>query len=211
MTVQEIMALTGTQINQMNQDELTDAVTTASRISSQRISNIRRYSGSSPATRGLENAIGQVPRQNQIATMTQNQLRHILTEERNFLNSQTSTIPGARERYRNIVASYMDLEGLTQRQISRRINQRIGELGGPRGINNLLEMVDRIRELDPVLEYQIGTNPTRGEGFFHTVVEAYNNDDFQDIIDDPVAFAERIRDRYDQAIDQQQNTEMFEF
>lgn len=211
MTVQEIMALTGNQINQMSQDDLMDAVKTASRISSQRISNIRRYSWSSPATRGLENAIGPVPRQNQITNMTQNQLRHILTEERNFLNSQTSTVPGTRERYRNIVSSSMNLEGLTQRQISRRINQRIRDLGGPRGINNLLEMVDRIREIDPVLEYQIGTNPTRGEGFFHTVVESYNNDDFQDIINDPVAFAERISERYDQATNQQQFTEMFEF
>lgn len=209
MRIQDIQNLTGNIINQMNRDELMDAVKSASRISSQRISNIRRYSGGSPAVRGLENAIGQVPRENTINNMTLNQLRHVLTEEKIFLTSQTSTVTGTRERYRNIIASSMNLENLTSRQISRRINKRISELGGPRGINELLNMLDRIRELDPVLEYQIGSSTTRGEGFFHTVVEAYNNEDFQDIIDDPVAFAERIRQQYENTIEQQ--SEIFEF
>lgn len=212
MRLVEILALSRQEMQAMNIEELREAVKSASRISKQRVSNIRRFSGSSPATVGLTNAIGQIPNERTISNMTRNQLLHVFTEEHRFLNSQTSTVPGARTRFRNIIETSIRTEGLTDRQIANRITRRISALGGPRGVASMLELLDRIRELEPTLEFQIGTNPTRGNGFFGTFVESYLSEDFDELREDPVLFAERLSRRYEELIeDRFRQEERFEF
>lgn len=209
MRVTDIQALTNEAINQMTNDELIEAVKSASRFVKQRESYLESFSGSSPALRGLKQQIGNIPTQTQTQSMSVNELRHVLTNERYFLNAQTSTLPGARQRYRNIILSTIDTDGLTDRQVQNRITRKINKLGGYRKIDEMLEMIDRIRELDPALEYQIGTNPERGSGYFQNVVETYLQD--PEIQNDPVLLAERVRQRYEELQMQRAMEEDFEF
>lgn len=175
MRLTEIQNLSFEEWNSMTRDELASVVKDATRITKQRVSYFDRAGYSSPAIKSLDRTIGShnLPNESRIDDMNLNSLKRLFTREQSFLNSQTSTIPGERLRLRNIAASTINTTGMNDRQKQIAITRRVRQMGGEKGLEDISDLVDKIRELEPALEYMIGSDPPNGVNIFSRVTDAY--------------------------------------
>lgn len=198
MRVDEIKKLEGIDINRMNDEELKEYVKNATRFTKRRLSNLsNKYT---PSKKQLERKIDNknLPNEKEIDQMTHNDLKHLLKIERDFLNSQTSTIEGEKQRIRNFIRLSIDEQGKSERQIQNLITRRINKLGGYWNLGKIFELIDQIEELEPSLVYELGSGTTEERGFIGTIIETYSSEDFQDLINDPVKFTEKLKNILDE-------------
>lgn len=198
MRLHEIQALSFEEWNSMSRDELAFVVKDATRITKQRVSYFDRAGYSSPAIKALDRTIGShnLPNESRIDDMNINSLRRLFTREQNFLNSQTSTIPGERLRLRNIAASTINTTGMSDRQKQIAITRRVRQMGGERGLEHISDLVDVISEVQPTLPYDYGSDPNIGVSFFSRVTNIIiENPDFtyNDIVEFLLAEHESIQ------------------
>ena len=174
MRLQDIQNLSFEEWNSMSRDELASVVKDATRITKQRVSYFTRRNISSPAVMSLDRNIGihNLPNESRIDSMNVNSLKRLFTREQNFLTSQTSTLTGERQRLRNIAASTINTEGMSQRQAQIAITRRVNQMGGEEGLRNISDMVEQIREMEPAIEYMIGSDPPTGVSLFALVTAA---------------------------------------
>ena len=193
MTLQEIKNLEGTQISNLSKEELQKIAKDATRISKQRLSNL---SGKNTlAKTRLEKAQGtlNLPKERDIDKMNVNELRKLITDERQFLRNKTSTLQGERERIRNTVALSLDERNYSSNKAYQTaITKRINQLGGYWDLSDIFDLIDRIREIDPSLENEIDTNTS----LVGAVIESFDESDFINLQQDPKRFADKLREKY---------------
>lgn len=195
----DIKSLTGEDINKLNKEELIELAKSSVRFSKQRLSNLgNKYT---PAKQKLKQNQGEaLPRERQIETMNHNELKKLVADTRNFLRSQTSTLSGERERIRNFVELSIDKKGKSNKQIENLITRQINKMGGYWKLGEVFDLIDQIEELEPSLVYELGSGTEDEKGFIGTILEAYTQEDFKALRDDPVLFTEKLRSRLDESI-----------
>ena len=205
--VEQIKSLDGDKISKMSKEELQLYAKDATRFTKQRLSYLKGKSTHAKTT--LEKARGgsleDLPKERDIMEMDVNDLRKLLVDERNFLRNKTSTLAGERERIRNVVALGIDEKDYnTKKGYEAAISRKIDKLGGYWGLSDLFNLVDKIKEIDPSLEYELSTNPT----LVGAVVESYTEKDFIEYRDNPTEFARRLRKKYVEEIRRKEEEEI---
>ena len=191
--VEQIKTLDGDKINKMSKEELIEYTKDATRFTKQRLSYLKGKNTHAKTTLEKEQGTLELPKEKEIAEMDVNKLRKLLVDERNFLKNKTSTLEGERQRIRNVVSLGIDeTQYNTKQGYEAAISRKIAKMGGYWGLSDLFNLIDKIKEVDKSLEFELSTNPS----LVGAVIESYTEKEFIEFRDNPVEFAKRLRKKY---------------
>lgn len=112
----EYLDMTPQAINKLSRDELRSVVARLNKVEAKRVKNLEKHGAPGQALRGLEESGGKT---RATRDMTRQQLLHEYKRAKSFLQSETSTVAGARKYIDNISAQLGADRPLTKDEISR--------------------------------------------------------------------------------------------
>ena len=191
--IEQIKALDGDKISKMSKEELQTYAKDATRFTKQRLSYLSGKNTHAKTILEKERGSLDLPKEKDIMKMDVNELRKLVVDERNFLKNKTSTLAGERQRIRNVVALGIDeTQYNTKQGYEAAISRKIDKMGGYWGLSDLFDLIDKIKEVDKSLEFELSTNPS----LVGAVIESYTEKEFIEFRDNPVEFAKRLRKKY---------------
>ena len=161
----------GLDLLKMDRSMLIDYTKRANQYANMRLGHLYGQYKDTPATQMLKRELGPDKiKWKDIEKMSMNQLRHTFATYKKFLNSQTSTKKGEQERRKKFIATMTKGRELTPEE-----TKKVEELFNAK---DFWEIVDKIREADPSLEFILGS-PT----FIEKIKEHYTDMSFDELLE----------------------------
>ena len=185
------------ELNTYNREQLLNVALYEVPKARHNVQSIERNMGSSQAVRAINEMYPEsLPYNSTIKQMTTNQIKSLVFDVRSFTRDKSSTLEGARSVINKILRS----SGMTTEEM-KKFREK---MGGYRGINKVLDMLDEIRKFSPSLEFVPGSDGSKMESIFKAVGEL-------GIKSSPYEISRRARELYETEQAKRENAFAFPF
>ena len=170
-------------LNAFTYDQLLNVALEETPKARRHVQSIERLMGSSQAVRAINEMYPEgLPYNSTIKKMGMNQLKSFVFDIRSFVRDKSSTVQGAR----NVINKILRSAGYTTEEM-KKFREK---MGGYRGVNRVLEIIDDVRRYAPSLEFVPGSDGSKMESILKATEEL-------SLKASPKQIAERAKELYE--------------